>query len=500
MSEPQSTDQSPSARPTVVRFAVLAWLCAAAALAYVSRNAIGVAESTVRGDLGLTREQSGWLMSAFFISYAVCQIPGAWVGQRFGARRALPVFAVAWSLATSAMAAGSFLILIVARAAKGLSQAGLFPVCTGVVAHWFPGTGRALATGALASFMSVGGAAGAALTGWLVVEIGWRWMFALYSLPGLLWAAWFWTWFRNTPSEHRSVNAAEQQLIERSESDAPANKSSPPATSLFSGVRPSSGAETREGSAARGISNTLDSAELAATEDGRTPINISSATARPNHGNAPVSPPTPWRQLLTSPAMWCIGGQQFFRAAGYMFFTSWFATYLQESRGVTIAQSGLLTMLPLLSVVAGSLAGGAVSDAVLRRTGSLRLARQALAGCSLVLCAALTLAACFFADALVAVLIISAGSFFAAVAGPCGYTITIDMGGEHVPTVNSVMNMCGNVGAMLFPLAVPWLLRETGSWNAVLFSFGALYIAGAICWWCLKPEGSVFTQALCDKR
>src|SRR5258708_2573056 len=199
MGEPQSRPAPTNTQPTKTRFFVLAWLCAAAALAYVSRNAIAVAESTVRGDLALTKQQSGWLMSAFFISYAVFQIPGAWSGQRFGARRALPAFAVAWSLATAAMAAGWFWMLIVSRVAKGLSQAGLFPVCTGVIAKWFPKTGRAFATGALASFMSVGGAAGAALTGWLVVPIGWRWMFVLYSLPGLLWAAWFWTWFRNAP-------------------------------------------------------------------------------------------------------------------------------------------------------------------------------------------------------------------------------------------------------------------------------------------------------------
>ena len=451
MSEPQPSEKQSSARPSVVRFAVLAWLCAAAALAYVSRNAIAVAESTVRGDLGLTKEQSGWLMSAFFISYAVFQIPGAWVGQRFGARPALPAFAVAWSLATVAMAVGGFFMLIVSRVAKGLSQAGLFPVCTGVIAKWFPRTGRAFATGALASFMSVGGAAGAALTGWLVVAIGWRWMFALYSLPGLLWAAWFWKWFRNAPQEHGSVNAAERELIERQRPAARAVESPSP------------------------------------------------AMAGPNRDPRSPAPTTPWLQLLTSPAMWCICGQQFFRAAGYMFFASWFATYLQESRGVTIGKSGMLTMLPLLSVVVGSLAGGVVSDAVLRHTRSIRLARQAVAGCSLGLCAALTLSAYFFADALAAVLIISAGSFFAAVAGPCGYTITIDMGGEHVPLVNSVMNMCGNLGAMLLPIAVPWLLRETGSWNVVLLSFGALYVAAALCWWCLRAEGDVFVQALRSK-
>lgn len=436
--------------PTHIRFLVLAGLCTAAALSYVSRNAIAVAESTVRADLGLTKQESGWLMSAFFISYAVCQIPGAWVGQRFGARRALPAFAIVWSIATAATALGSFINLFAMRVVKGISQAGLFPICTGVVAKWFPKTGQAFATGALGSFMSVGGAIGAPLTGWLVVEIGWRWMFVLYSLPGLLWAAWFWGWFRNTPREHGSVNEVERVHIEAGRPLTPA-------------LSPAGG----EGEKA--------------------------AVARP-------APATPWLQLLSSPAMWCICGQQFFRAAGYMFFTSWFATYLQEGRGVTIIKSGFLTMLPLLAVVVGSMLGGAISDAVLKRTGSRRLARQGVAVLSLVLCATLTLSAYFFADALAAVLIISAGSFFAAVAGPCGYTITIDMGGEHVPTVNSVMNMTGNFGAMLFPLAVPWLLGPEQNWNVVLVSFGALYLGSALCWLMLKPEGSVFEQALAGRE
>ena len=441
--------------PTHTRFIVLAGLCAAAALSYVSRNAIGVAESTVRADLGLTKEQSGWLMSAFFISYSVCQIPGAWVGQRFGARRALPAFAIVWSIATAATALGGFVNVLAMRVVKGVSQAGLFPICTGVVAKWFPKTGQAFATGALGSFMSVGGAVGAALTGWLVVEIGWRWMFVLYSLPGLLWAAWFWGWFRETPSDHGAVNAAERELIESARPLTPA-------------LSPDGG----EGD-----------------EAAEPPITRAGDCKSP-------APPTPWLQLLTSPAMWCICGQQFFRAAGYMFFTSWFATYLQEARGVTILKSGFLTMLPLLAVVVGSLAGGVISDAVLKRTGSRRLARRGVAIISLGLCAVFTLSAYFFADALAAVLIISAGSFFAAVAGPCSYTITIDMGGEHVPTVNSVMNMTGNFGAMLFPLAVPLLLGKEQNWNIVLLTFGALYLGSALCWWLLKPDGSVFEQAL----
>lgn len=418
----------------------------------------------MRSDLGLTKEQSGWLMSAFFISYSVCQIPGAWVGQRLGARRALPAFALAWSVATAVGAAGGFLMLITTRIVKGIAQAGLFPVSTGVIATWFPKTGQAFATGALGGFMSVGGAVGAALTGWLVVQIGWRWMFVVYSLPGLLWAAWFGSWFRERPHEHGSVNAAERQLLEP--------------------VRPADHRDEPE------LSPTTAAPD--STDAGAGP----SRRPRP----APTPPPTPWLALLSSPAMWCICGQQFFRAAGYMFFTSWFATYLQESRGVTIATSGVLTMLPLLAVVGGSLAGGWLSDALLRRTSSRRLARQVIAIGSLGLCAAFTWSAFFFTGAVTAVLIISAGSFFAAIAGPCSYTITIDMGGSHVPTVNSVMNMSGNLGAMLFAPAVPWLLDRTGSWNTVLLSFGALYVAGAFCWACLRPDGTVFAQALLGRK
>src|SRR5262245_10376325 len=222
MGEPRSKQAPANACPTRTRFLVLAWLCAAAALAYLSRNAIAVAESTVRSDLGLTKQQSGWLMSAFFFSYALCSIPAAQVGQRVGSRRALPFLATMWSVATAATALVSGLGgFLAARIVQGVAQAGLFPTTTVTVAKWFPMTGRAFATGALGSFMSVGGALCAWLTGVLLewfqprVAAGWNWRltFLLFGVPGILWALWFWSWFRDEPGEHRAVNGAELQLI-----------------------------------------------------------------------------------------------------------------------------------------------------------------------------------------------------------------------------------------------------------------------------------------------
>jgi MFS family permease len=437
-------------RPTLVRYFVLVWLCLAAAISYVCRNSLAVAEKTIRQDLGLQdthflgirltpEDQMGWVMGAFFLTYAAFQLPTGWLGHVWGSRRCLPLFSALWSLASALLGvAPGWLALAGARLGMGAAQSGIFPSCTGTIARWFPPTGRALPSGALASFMSVGGAFGTYLTGVLLEYYGpssWRWVFVAYSLPGLLWAAAFYLWFRDDPRDHPSVNAGEVDAI---------------------GAATAPRAVERE--------------------------------------------PTPWLAILTSPAMWWICGQQVFRAAGYIFFASWFPTYLQETRDVSTAKAGLQASLPLLAVVLGSVSGGAFSDAVLSWTGSRRLARQGVAVTSLLLCAALTLWAWAIDHAWGAVLVISAGSFFAAVAGPCSYTITIDMGGKHVPTVFSLMNMAGNIGALGFPVFVPWLVRVTGSWDAVLLAFALMFVAAAVFWLLINTRGTVIGQALVKPR
>jgi ACS family glucarate transporter-like MFS transporter/ACS family D-galactonate transporter-like MFS transporter len=199
-----------------------------------------------------------------------------------------------------------------------------------------------------------------------------------------------------------------------------------------------------------------------------------------------------------------ICGQQFFRSAGQAFFYTWFATYLQESRGVTTARSGWLLVIPLICTVVASLSGGAVSDALFRRTGNLTLARSGLAGVSLTLCGVLVLSAFFVQDATVATVIIGAGAFFGSLAGPCAYASTMDCGGRNIGPVFSTMNMIGNFGAGLIAWATPrfreWVvetpqalqLAGENSWNAVLILFGVMYFLAALCWAMLRvKEGSL---------
>lgn len=416
---------------TRVRYLVMVWLCMAAIIAYVQRNCISVAEESIRHDLRLTMEEMGLAMNAFLVSYALFQIPAGMLSHAWGTRRTLSLFALLWSVGTGLTAlAGNLTMLILIRFAVGAAQAGIFVCSTLTISKWFGPASRALPSGLLSSAMSVGAALSAAVTGLLLERLTWPWVFVLFALPGLIWAIGFYVWFRDEPRDHPSVNAGELALLEQC--------------------------------------NTLS--------------------------GTPRNEPTPWTLILTSPAMGWICGQQFFRAAAYFFFTSWFPTFLKETRHVNTADAGLLTSLPLLGVVFGGFTGGLLSDWLLAKTGSRRLSRQGLAVASLAVCTLCIVLAYFVDDALLAVLIISTGSLCAAFAGTCAYTITIDMGGKHVAMVFSLMNMSGNGGAMLFPALVPALVAATGNWDLVLFAFAGAYLAAAICWSFLNPERGIFDR------
>ena len=468
----------PAEPPSSARTVVLLSLCAAAAIAYVQRNCIGVAESTIRAELGMTKDQMGWALSGFFLTYSLFQIPTGWLGQRLGPRKTLPFYSAAWSGATAITglagiglvavwlvplvmrnrpgidtAAASLLAAIwwlyAVRLLSGIGQAGLFPCSAIVISQWFPQSQRASVSGWLGTSQQVGAIIASGLTGLLLAVMDWRMLFAVFALPGLIWSWFFYVWFRNRPGEHAAVNAAELSLISSS-SD-------------------------------RSFPSDLNQSEPPTATD-ETPT------------------PTPWLALLASPPMWCICGQQFCRAAGYMFYGSWFPTFLQETRNVPVAESGLLTMLPLIASGIGSALAGKLSDRMLSATGNVRTARRNIAVAGMLGCAVLIFAAYFVEGANALVLVISGGAFCAALAGPSSYATTIDMGGKNVATIFGTMNMAGNAGAAVFPVIVPMLEKSPGGWDLVLFVFGGVYLIAAIFWMLLNPVGTFAERSLLKRK
>jgi len=401
-----------------MRYHVLAFLCAAALIAYVQRLGFNVAVGAIGADLKLDKRQMGQIMSAWFLGYAIMQIPAGWLADRFGSRRILFILGIVWSIFTGMIGlAWDFYSLLGIWFAMGLAQAGIFPCAAKSIGQWFDDTKRSSALGLLGSSMALGSAIAPALTGLLVTHYRWPPVFVAYSLVGLAWAFLFFIKSPDTPPR----------------------------------------------------------------------INMSQPAAPP-----PKWTGKDWRSLFTSVPMILLCSQQFFRALGMAFFFTWFATYLQETRKVNLAASGLMTGLIGLGAMAGGILGGFFSDWLFRRTRNRRLSRQGIAVVGLSLCSGMVLISGSIEDRNLALGVITIGAFSATFGGIAGYTVAVEFGGKRVATVFSIMNTCGNIGAALFPIIVGSLINATGNWNLVLYLFAAVLALDAIIWALLNPRHTLF--------
>src|SRR5260221_13228015 len=95
------------------RWNLVALLSATATASYLSRVNVSVAGVLMRDEFGLSQEALGALFSAFTFSYALCQVPGGMLVDRFGARRGLAIATLAWVACTGVLAAArdTFMIL-----------------------------------------------------------------------------------------------------------------------------------------------------------------------------------------------------------------------------------------------------------------------------------------------------------------------------------------------------------------------------------------------------
>jgi MFS transporter, ACS family, glucarate transporter len=202
-------------RPTRVRHAVL-WLTVLAyMITYMDRVVISTAAPSIREEFGFSKETMGWILGAFQISYALFQIPGGWLGDRFGPRAALTGVVAWWSVFTAAtVLTWNASSLFVCRFLFGMGEAGAFPIATRSLSRWILPSERGWAQGITHAGSRFGGAITPIIVVALIAAFGWRAPFLVFALVGLGWAAWWWLYYRNNPSEHKGVNAAELALIE----------------------------------------------------------------------------------------------------------------------------------------------------------------------------------------------------------------------------------------------------------------------------------------------
>ncbi len=196
------------------RYRVLALLFLLSIITYIDRVCISVAGPAMQKDLSITPEMWGWVTGVFAISYAAFEIPTGAMGDRIGPRRVLTRIVIWWSAFTSLTGVVSnYMLLLITRFLFGAGEAGAYPNSSATISRWFPATERARATGVVWMASRVGGAISPLLVVPIQQAYGWRMSFYVFGIMGVVWAAaWYW-WFRDTPAEKPGVSKAEMEEI-----------------------------------------------------------------------------------------------------------------------------------------------------------------------------------------------------------------------------------------------------------------------------------------------
>ncbi len=421
-----------AAAPTRTRWWMLVLFSLMYLIAYLDRGIISVAQPEIRAAFGLSLGQMGLVLAAFTWAYALGQVPVGWLGDRFGPKRVLSVL-LAWT-STAAMMTGAatgMTSLFAARFLLGIGESGAFPVASRGMQLWFAPSERGRIQGITHFFSRFAVAITPLTAGGLVLAYGWRVMFYVFGAIGFIWVAAFWWLYRERPEDHPHVNRAELAEIRGVDPDGSVKALNP---------------------------------------------------SRPN---------TPWRQILTSPNMWYIAAGYCCFFFGTNFYLTWYPTYLREYRGLSLAALGFWGSIPLVAGMAGDVVGGWMSDIILKRTGSAKLARRGVAAPGFLLAGACVVPAAMVSDTTLSILFLATSFFFLEwVIGPA-WAVPMDVGGRFSGTVTGVMNMAGAMAAS-FTAIVYGSLFGRGYWVAPFLVSAGVMTLGALIWiFLIDPEQSV---------
>ena len=413
-----------ASRPTHVRYRIIALIFLITSINYADRATFSIAGNAASGELGISPVQTGFILSAFAWAYVLGQIPGGALLDRFGTKRIYAGAIALWSIFTAmqgtvGLTAGLPVVatLFAMRFMVGFAESPSFPGNARLVAAWFPGAERGTASAIFNSAQYFSLVAFAPLMGWLVHSFGWRAVFWVMGALGLVATALFLRYI-HSPARHPSINAAELAHIE----------------------------------AGGGLIHMEDSAAQAARAPSFTWANI--------------------RQLLANRMMLGIYlGQYCINVLTY-FFVTWFPIYLVKERGLNIMEAGFAAAVPAMCGFIGGLVGGYGSDLILRRTGSLDLARKTPLVAGMLL--ATLIIACVWADSEALVITLMALAFFGKGVASLGWAIMADVAPKQLAGLSGgVFNMFGNIAGIVTPIVVGFIVAATGSFDWALIFVGA---------------------------
>ena len=384
---------------------------------YFDRVSLSVAAPQLEREFALTAAHLGWLLSGFFWSYALLQIPVGMILDRYGVTAVNRASTFLWSVTCAATAfAGGFGTVFTARLGLGIAEAPGFPASSKATGYWFPRQERALATAIFDAAAKFSNVIGVPLVALVVVNFGWRWGFGVTAILSFVYFLAFYVFYRD-PSRHPKLAAEEHEYIR-------------------------TGGATPEGPSASGEFAMLG-------------------------------------YLLRNVKVWglTIG----FSAYGYSFylFLTWLPDYLVRTMHMDILKSAEFTAIPWgFATIADLAVGGWLIDHLVRRGYDDTLVRKTVLVGGMVLGLAV-IGAPFTTDPRWAVVWISIALSGLAAAAPVGWSIPsliAPRGGTA--TIGGVMNFFNNLMGVVAPITTGYIVAATQSFSAAFLAAAIVLVIG----------------------
>jgi len=176
---------------------ILALLFLGWSLGNLDRYIMNYAVVSITGDLSLDASSTGIILSAFFLGYAIMQIPGGWLADKFGAKRVLLMAVIMWSIFTGLTAvAWSLTAMIVIRFLFGIGEGGFQPASSKIIATIFPKEERGRAMSIMLTSGGIVSLIVPLLAAYLLGTIGWRMMFIIIGAIGAIIALLYWKYIK----------------------------------------------------------------------------------------------------------------------------------------------------------------------------------------------------------------------------------------------------------------------------------------------------------------
>ncbi|PLQ00675.1 MFS transporter [Cupriavidus pauculus] len=396
-----------------VRWKIFLMMLFLIAINYIDRASLSVAMPLIAKEFDLSPTMQGMVLSAFFWTYALMQVPGGMLADKYKPRIVIACATVFWG-AFQALAAvcTTTTALLLTRLGLGAAEAPIYPAGGKLNAIWMTQNERGRGATLLDGGAPLGAALGAIIITWLISALGsWRLAFVVAGVGTVIAGAVAWWYIRNSPREHAGVNELEASYLE----------------------------------------------EAHATEHRAEPANLSGRSL----------------DFFKYRSVWCMAiGWMCFNTVFYGLLT-WMPNYLNKVHGFDIKAMGGASFIIFFSGFVGELIGGWIADKWKEAGGRPNVVMRTLFGIAAVVATVSIFSVAYVTNAVVVVALLSSTLFFLRWCGLFWCIPSILGTRNKIGFLGGVMNLGGNIGGISVPIIVGMIVQYTGSYFLALMFFAA---------------------------